>query len=480
MEAGIYTRISLDRAGEGLGVARQEADCRALASQRGWTIVDVFSDNDVSATSSKVRPEYNRLLAAARAGTIRGVVVYAIDRLTRRPRELEDWLDLAELNGFEVANVRGNIELATSQGRGMARLLGTFAKMETDNQSARLKRKYLEKSRAGEPHGFAPFGFERRIPDGGTIGLDFVVPEQAAVIREAAERTLARESLRSIAMDFDKRNIPTPRGGTWNSTILRQILVRPANAGLRQHRGKLVGESKSEAIFPAELHYHLVAFLKDPSRKSNHDGATPKFLLSGIAHCGLCGEQGGRMRRLDGRIQKQANGTSKRQPPAYSCSSCFKVRRNQAKVEEIVVGTIVARFSKPDIASLIGAKDPAEAIAAQSELDALNGRLAAAADAFSEGDIDAAQMKRISANLKEKKVAVERRLAMARPSTPLTDLAGAKDVQAAWDALPLGAQRDAVDTLLTVTILPVGSGARFAPESVRIEWKGLAKDGAQD
>jgi site-specific DNA recombinase len=41
MRAAIYTRISSD-SGTALGIARQEQDCRALAVQRGWTIVDVY------------------------------------------------------------------------------------------------------------------------------------------------------------------------------------------------------------------------------------------------------------------------------------------------------------------------------------------------------------------------------------------------------------------------------------------------------
>jgi site-specific DNA recombinase len=46
MKAGIYTRISDDTEGEGLGVARQEQDCRALCERKGWTVADVYPDND--------------------------------------------------------------------------------------------------------------------------------------------------------------------------------------------------------------------------------------------------------------------------------------------------------------------------------------------------------------------------------------------------------------------------------------------------
>jgi site-specific DNA recombinase len=46
---GIYCRISRDRVGAGLGVERQEEDCRDLANRLRWDVVDVYTDNDLSA-----------------------------------------------------------------------------------------------------------------------------------------------------------------------------------------------------------------------------------------------------------------------------------------------------------------------------------------------------------------------------------------------------------------------------------------------
>ncbi|HZE00239.1 MAG TPA: recombinase family protein, partial [Pseudonocardiaceae bacterium] len=73
-QAGIYCRISDDREGAGLGVARQEADCRERAASLGWSVVGLYVDNDLSAYSGKVRPEYRRLLEDLRAGTVDAVV----------------------------------------------------------------------------------------------------------------------------------------------------------------------------------------------------------------------------------------------------------------------------------------------------------------------------------------------------------------------------------------------------------------------
>jgi DNA invertase Pin-like site-specific DNA recombinase len=52
----IYSRISCDRVGAGLGVERQQQDCKKLVAQLGGQLVATYSDNDISAYSGKHRP----------------------------------------------------------------------------------------------------------------------------------------------------------------------------------------------------------------------------------------------------------------------------------------------------------------------------------------------------------------------------------------------------------------------------------------
>ena len=113
VRAAIYVRISKDRTGAGLGVARQEEDCRALCERRGWLIARVYVDNDVSAYSGKPRPAWRELLADLEAGRMDAVVCWHVDRLTRSPRELEDVIDLHDGQGIALATVTGEIDLST-------------------------------------------------------------------------------------------------------------------------------------------------------------------------------------------------------------------------------------------------------------------------------------------------------------------------------------------------------------------------------
>ena len=94
---------------------------------------------------------------------IDAVVVYDLDRLYRQPRELEEFFDVCEAAGVtELASVTGDIDLASSDGRLMARMKGAVAAKESDDKSRRIKRKALELAEDGKigGGGTRPFGFE--------------------------------------------------------------------------------------------------------------------------------------------------------------------------------------------------------------------------------------------------------------------------------------------------------------------------------
>src|ERR671910_2449931 len=149
--AAIYTRISQDRTGAGLGIERQETDCRALAERLGWEIIAVHADNDLSAYSGKPRPGYRALLADLRAGVADAVLVWHTDRLHRSPAELEEYIGVCEPRGVPTMTVKaGPIDLATPAGRMVARQLGAVGRYESEHKSERIKRKMAQKAENGE------------------------------------------------------------------------------------------------------------------------------------------------------------------------------------------------------------------------------------------------------------------------------------------------------------------------------------------
>ena len=278
-----YARISKDDTLEGRGVARQTEDIAAVCERQGWELVEVLTDNDISASrySKKPRPGYGRLLAAIEAGIDRAVV-YDVDRLLRQPRQLEDLIDLCEQrNGaFQLHNVNGELDLATGGGRFIARMLVAKAAMESDDLSRRLRRAFDQKALEGRPHGGRAFGYE---PDGMTVR-----ESEAALLRQAAMDVLdGAASLNEIARRWNALGVLTPqRSRPWNGTVVKAVLTNPRQAGLRVHRREVIGPAAWPAVLDRATHERLVAVLTAP-RPRNPPRRTPFTGLIRSAVTGL-------------------------------------------------------------------------------------------------------------------------------------------------------------------------------------------------
>jgi len=302
--AGIYVRISQDRTGAGLGVARQEQDCRALCGRLGWSVAQVYPDNDVSAYSGKPRPQWQRLVEDVKSGTVDAIAVWHVDRLTRSPRELEDVVDLADRHGLALATVTGEVDLATSTGRMVARIMGAASRHESEHKSERQIRQRRQAAEQGRDNGGPrPYGFEgdrQTIREG-----------EAVVIREVAARLLARESLTSVCRDLNDRGLVTSRGNPWQKKPLRNLMLSARISGRREHNpwngGKtprpLTGEVVAAAAWPPIITPDDSDRLRALLTAKANGGTTRarSYLLSGILRCqceaGLVGRPVGGKRR---------------------------------------------------------------------------------------------------------------------------------------------------------------------------------------
>ncbi|MGO2780087.1 recombinase family protein [Glutamicibacter arilaitensis] len=463
---GIYARISSDIDGTALGVARQLEDCTREAERRGWSIVDRFVDNNVSASNGRARPEYVRMIEAIENGTIGAVIVWDVDRLTRTPAELETFIDLADRHDLALASVGGEMDLATPQGRLLARMKGSVARHEVEQQSRRLKRKFDQLAASGEPHGPVPFGY-RRVDqigeDGRKFRQDVLHEEEAAIVRDWYSRVADGETLRSIANDMNARGLRTHSGKLWLGAVIGRMLRREAYLGLRKHRGQVVGPGNWAPLIDQETFDRAFAILSDPKRIPPR-GREPRYLGSGIYKCGKCG---GAMRPI-----VQAKENKHRRAPAYGCSACQRTVRIMEPLDEWVERIVVGRLSRPD-AALDLSRDPSRLREAMTARDAIVARMDSAADEYADGTITVRQLTRITERLKAELSAAEGRVTMEQPFRILDGMVGSGAAEA-WAAASMERRRAVLRELVDITILPAGVGVKFSPEQVRFEWKGAA------
>lgn len=456
--AALYLRISQDRHGHQLGVDRQREDCAAYAARRGWTVAGLYCDNDVSASTGRRRPEYERMLADVAAGTVDAVVCWDLDRLHRRPVELERFIDLADRHKLALGTIGGEVDLASSAGRLHARIMGSVAKHEGEHKSERQARAGLQAAQQGRPTGGPrPFGYRA-----GGMKLDAA---EARAVRGAYKALLAGTPLREIARDLNQRGISTSLGKPWGATQVRAMMLRPRNAGLRSYRGEVIGEASWPPLVDEGTWRAAVALLGDPTRKTSPGFAT-RWLLSAIALCGVCGET----MTSAGAARTRKDGT---RPTVYRCRSRQHTARDARPVDDLVSRLVVARLSRPDAAALMVDEEAPDAEALREEAQTLRARLDSLAVDFADGSLTAAQIRTATDRLRSKLAVVEAQQASTSRAPVLADLVGAKNVKRVWDGLPFDRKRAVINVLMTVTILPepVRGARHFNPDLVAVDWR---------
>jgi DNA invertase Pin-like site-specific DNA recombinase len=458
MRAAIYLRQSQDREGNSLGIDRQREECEKLVSARRWTIVEEFVDNDVSATSRKPRPEFNRMMKRVEAGQIDVIVSRHMDRLLRRLSELESVLERCAKTNTILVTAADSVDTSTDGGRLIARILSSVAQGEVERKSARQKSAVIQAAKQGRwVGGRRAFGYE---PDGMTVRED-----EAALIRQGYRDILAGESLSEVARRWTAAGFPTPQGrADWMRNSVKDVLTNPRNCALRRHRVQedrnqsranpelgIVGPAQWPAIVDEQTWRATARLLCNPSRRRPpHNG---RGLLTGIALCGVCGETVHR------------GGATHRGVQGYRCRSGRHVSRKSVPIDTYITEIVLARLSRPDAVRLWAArKDVADLVA---EADVLRHRLADLAEDYL---VMTREQFRVANDAVTVRLAeVESQIAAGSGDSSLAQVAAAVDKRQAWDELTMAQRRNIIDTLMVVKIHLVGAGVRtFKPESVEV------------
>ena len=453
MRAAVYTRQSLDRDGTGLGVTRQREDCVKLCAARGWDVIHFIEDNDMSATSTKPRPGYLRLLTMMETKAVDVVVVWHVDRLVRKLSDLETVIDRCEASGVRLATVSGDLDLSTDAGRLVGRILASVARAEVERKSARQHRANLQRAESGT----ASTGGIRTL--GYAPGMGKIDRREAAHIRAGFSGLLAGQSLRSIARQWNDAQFFTAHGGTWNGTSVRSLLRNGRYAGLSKHLGVVVGTGKWTPLVTEDIYRSVQAVLDNPERRSSPTTTARKYLLSGLALC-ECGSL-----VITGRTQQGVR--------TYRCGKTRgHMSRAAAIIDEWVRAHVIERLSRPDARQLLVADDHPNLDALRDDATSIRGRIAELADLLADPTMPTVQMLRGIELARTRLATIEAEMADSAKVDVLGPIVRADDVALAWDSCDLDRQRAAIDALMTVTLKSPGRGKRtFDPDTVCIKWR---------
>src|SRR5664279_3760987 len=158
--AVIYVRKSNDPHDTRSSVDRQEAYCRELAGAHNLDVARVYVDNDISAASDEVRPDFERMLRQLHGVDV--VLAWETERLYRRAGDQERLFRAAERAGATLLTGDGTLDPTRDSDWLTAGLGAVAGGHEVRKVTRRVRDAIRANAAAGRPHGRIPYGWTRQ------------------------------------------------------------------------------------------------------------------------------------------------------------------------------------------------------------------------------------------------------------------------------------------------------------------------------
>jgi DNA invertase Pin-like site-specific DNA recombinase len=297
VRCAVYTRRSVKRPGDDPAVtscALQRTLCTEFIRSKTWDfwypIAERFDDEGESGATLE-RPGLAKLLRRIEDGDIHRVIVYRLDRLTRKLADLARLAELFEQHHIGLTIVSGNIDADAGSLAGLqVNMLATLAEWEREIIRERIAdMRGTIKARGERSAGRVPLGY-RTDPATKQLVID---EGAAAAVRwffsEAAKGTTPNDLVKKA----NRKNLAKK---SWSSRAVLRLLTNQTYAGHRPDGAP----GRHAPIVSAELFSKVQALIdgrrtRAPTKPGERDAEEQKalelfnpFLLRGLITCGTC------------------------------------------------------------------------------------------------------------------------------------------------------------------------------------------------
>lgn len=337
-----YIRMSTDKQED--SPAQQREQILKLAQRHGFKIIRWYEDHAVSGAKTLKRKQFRQMIEDAELrGDFKAILCWDQDRFGRFDSiEAGEWISPLRRAGVELATVvQGRINWEDFAGRMIYQITQEGKHRYLVDLSRNALRGMIRYAKNGNVMGMpTPYGYDRvyfdeagkemcriergerfRKPRAWTAKL---VPEKTRGEVKTVRwmfRAFASDdrSARSLAVELNKRKVPSPSGGEWDFSHIKNILRHPVYIGTlaygrrvaglyhgvgadgelvetretRETRGDVDGfapilvSNNHEPLVDEKTFATVQAKLKARSKVSG--GRYRKYLLSGVLRCGHCG-----------------------------------------------------------------------------------------------------------------------------------------------------------------------------------------------
>lgn len=417
MKVAAYIRVSTDeQAKQDISLPMQQSRLLSYCEARQWTMHDYYIEDGYSGKDLN-RPAVKRLISDANQKKFDIVLVWKLDRLSRRQQHVMYLIEDVFLpNKIDFVSVTESIDTSTPAGRAMIGVLAIFAQLERETIIERVtESKQTAASQGRFMGGPAPFGYAHDKANKSLV----IEPLHAEIIKTIYNLYLTgKYGYESIMHVLEERKIPPPSAKQWNDASVRKILTNAIYMGKIEHKG-IMYKAKHDPIIDEQLWYEVQGIIK--ARGGRRPTPENNGLINGIVYCAECGN------RMRYKMVKQKfpidNPTTSRYYACYSqekgvyhmvkdrvCKSGYKHVDviDQKVIDQLMRLSFDEKLLERVTNSMLKSNDTTAKLQkviekAQKEYSGIDKKVERWATAFEDGAIDIAEYHQRTKELKEKR-----------------------------------------------------------------------------
>lgn len=193
-----------------------------IAAQQEWTMVDMFADEGKTATSTKKRKDFLRMIKACEKGKVDLIITKSVSRFCRNTLDGLDYVRRLKRMGVGVFFEKENVNTLYMDNEMILTFMMSQAQAESESMSGNIRWGHRKNFKDGKVYfHYAGFLGYRR----GEKNLPEIDPEEAEIVRRIFSRYLIGHSVAKIIADLEADGIKTARGHKkWNDGVIRGML----------------------------------------------------------------------------------------------------------------------------------------------------------------------------------------------------------------------------------------------------------------
>lgn len=304
---GIYARVSTEeQAEQGYSIEAQITTLRNLCKAEQKIVFKEYVDAGISGKTIEKRPAMKQLLRDVEEGKIQEVLVWKLDRISRKMSDLLQIVEHLNRNNVKFRSYsEKDFDTETASGKLNIQMLGVIAEFQRNTIVENVKMGMKQRARKGKWNGGTVLGYDVVEVESGR-GKDSVLKInhiEAELVRKIFRMYGSGQGLRSIANQLNAEGFKTKPGNAFSSVAVKTIINNPVYIGkirynVRENwnekrrkgtnKDPIVVDGEQEPIISQELWDAVQKFYKKKavSAPRKFDGI---YLLTGLMRCPQCG-----------------------------------------------------------------------------------------------------------------------------------------------------------------------------------------------